>query len=166
MPRTKIKRGPQSECKFSPTTEPKSPFSSFHAIAIVHECAHWANMVICFYRSINICRHASANTRNTLPSPTYFRSINKISKPILFPVSLSLPPSVPLLPLPLPSLQPSPTAGAELISNAPSLFSPSHPSKLFATPSAASCLPSSPSSFFALSASFACDDEYKFSDLL
>lgn len=101
------------------------------------------------------------------PPPLIFVPSTRFQNPFCFLCHCpSLPPSVPLLPLPLPSLQPSPTAGAELISNAPSLFSPSHPSKLFATPSAASCLPSSPSSFFALSASFACDDEYKFSDLL
>lgn len=59
-------------------------------------------MVICFYRFINICRHASTNTQTLLPPPAYFLSINKISKPILFPLPLFLP-SFPSLPRSFPS---------------------------------------------------------------
>lgn len=67
--------------------------------------------------------------------------------------SATVPPFLPLPPLHL--LQPSPTAGGEIISNTPSLVlaSPSSlpslsPSKLSATPSSASCLHSSPPSPF------------------
>lgn len=70
-----------------------------------HSCPRkfcWANMVICFYRFINICRHASTNTQTFLPPPANFLSINKISKPILFPLSPFLP-SFPSLPPSLPS---------------------------------------------------------------
>lgn len=48
-------------------------------------------MVICFYRFINILQTCSHQHSNTSPSPTYFLSINKISKPILFPLPLFLP---------------------------------------------------------------------------
>lgn len=45
---------------------------SFPALQFVHECAHWANMVIFCLRFINIYRHASTNTWTLLPPPLIF----------------------------------------------------------------------------------------------
>lgn len=116
-------------------------------------------MVICFYRFINICKHASTNTQTLLPPPLIFFPSTRFQSPFCFLCHCSSLPSPPTLArsfpsFPLLSLQPSPTAGGEIISNTPSLFLalPSSllslsPSKLSGTPSSASCLPSSPSTF-------------------
>ena len=148
--RTKIKSKP-SECMqtLAGESEPGVSFCS-HLERLHRECEDGANMVIYFFTDSLIF----ASTQNTSPHPHLF-SFHQQDFKAHFVSSATVPPSFSFPH----SLQPSPTAGGEIISNTPSLFfnPPSHPpflpssSKLSATPSSASCLPSSPRHPFAAS---------------
>lgn len=82
------------------------------------------NRVICSYRFINICRRTSTNTQ-TLP-PHLFSFHHQDFK-AHFVSSATVPPFLPTYLLSLLLLQPSPTAGGEIISNTPSLVLASPP---------------------------------------
>lgn len=72
-----------------------SPSYSFPALESVREIAHRANVVICFYRFINIFRHAPTNTQTLLPPPLIFFPSTKFQSPFCFLCNCSSLPSPP-----------------------------------------------------------------------